>query len=118
MVTVEILFERAPFDGTESVGRESTRQNRNIAEAAFQRFIWNAEVRSSLENRRTASRLTQYIGHLVLEILRRDQGVQKFRTVVDLGVDLATATTQVLVVVERLPKVIDTLMAWEQSRTY
>lgn len=51
--------------------------------------------------------LTQDVRHFVFKILCGDQWVQEFFPTLDHGVNFTTATTQVFVVIERLPEVVD-----------
>ena len=42
VVSVEVLLERPPEDGTVAVGREGTGQHRHVAEGALQRLVWSS----------------------------------------------------------------------------
>src|SRR6266436_2347336 len=55
---------------------------------------------------------TQDIGHLVFEILCRYQRIQELLATFEHGVDFTAATSQVLVVVESFPKIINRLVTW------
>ena len=55
--------------------------------------------------------LTENVRHFVLEVLRGDKWVQKLPTTLKHRVDLATAASEVGVIVEGLPQVIDRLAA-------
>lgn len=46
---------------------------------------------------------TQYIGHLVLEILCRYQRIQELSATLDHGVNFTTAPSQMFIIVEGLP---------------
>lgn len=51
--------------------------------------------------------LTENVGHLILEILRSDQRVQKLLSTLNHGVNLTTASSKMRIVVEGLPKIVD-----------
>ena len=53
--------------------------------------------------------LTQDVRHLILKVLCGDQWIQELPATLDHGVDFTTATTEVSVVVERLPEIVDRL---------
>lgn len=53
--------------------------------------------------------LTQDVRHLVLEILCSNQWVQEFLPTLDHGVNFTTTSTQILIVVESLPEVVNRL---------
>lgn len=57
-----------------------------------------------------SERITENVGHLVLEILRCNQGVQKLLTPFNHCMNFATTTSQMSVIVEGLPQVIDRLV--------
>ena len=90
VVTVEVLLEGAALDGTEAVGGEGTREDGDVAEAALEGLV-------------------EDVGHLVLEVLGGNEGVEELLAAD--GVDLTAAATEVLVVVESLPEVVDGLVA-------
>jgi hypothetical protein len=46
-------------------------------------------------------------GHLILEVLRGHERVEKLGTMIYLGVDLATSTAEVTMVVKGFPEIID-----------
>jgi hypothetical protein len=90
VVAVEVLLEGAALDSTVAVGAEGTGEDRDVAEGALEGLV-------------------EDVGHLVLEVLSSNEGVQE--ALATHGVDLAGATTEVVVVVERLPEVVDGLVA-------
>lgn len=55
------------------------------------------------------SRQTKNVGHLVLEVLGRDQGVEQLPATLNHRVNLTTAAAEVRVVVERFPQIVDRL---------
>lgn len=59
---------------------------------------------------------TQNVRHLVLEVLSRNKRVQQLLTTLNHGVNLSTASTEVRIVVERFPQVVDRLAAWLRTR--
>lgn len=50
---------------------------------------------------------TQNVGHFVLEVLGCNKRVEQLPASLNHGVNLATATAQVLVIIEGLPEVVD-----------
>ena len=88
MVTVEVLLQRTPLDRAEAVRREGTRKHRYIAEGGFKGLI-------------------QDIGHFVLEILRRNERIQELPSTLDHSMDFTASTTQVLIIIERFPQIVD-----------
>ena len=58
VITVEVLLEGSAHDGAVAVGRESTRQNRDVPKRGFQRLV-------------------EDVTDLVLEVLRCDEGVEE-----------------------------------------
>lgn len=54
--------------------------------------------------------LTKDIGHFVFEVLGGNERVQKFLSTFDHGMDLATTTAEMGIIIKRLPKVIDGFM--------
>jgi hypothetical protein len=86
VIAVEVLFERATHDGTESIGREGTGQHTDVSERTLQRLVEN-------------------VGDLVLEVLRGHERVDQVPpSFTQHGVDFTTRTTQILVVVEGFPQ--------------
>jgi hypothetical protein len=59
--------------------------------------------------------LTQDVGHLVLEILSSDQGIEQLLSTFDHGVNFTTATSKIWVVVEGVPKIEDGFVPWLRS---
>ena len=57
----------------------------------------------------TRTRRTQNVGHLVLEVLRCNQRVEELPTPLNHSVNFTTASSQMRVVVEGLPEVVDRL---------
>ena len=51
--------------------------------------------------------LTQDVRHLILKVLCGDQWIQELPATLDHGVDFTTATAEMRIVVERLPKVVN-----------
>jgi hypothetical protein len=83
---VEVLLERSAHDSTVSVGRESTRQHRDVSEGGFQRLVEN-------------------VTDLVLEVLGGYKGVEEVLPALSQhSVNLTASTTEILVVVETFPE--------------
>ena len=55
--------------------------------------------------------LTQNVGHLVFKVLCSHKGVEEFLAAFDHGVDLATASSKVWVIVECIPQVVNRLVS-------
>lgn len=53
---------------------------------------------------------TENVGHLVFEVLRSNQWIEQLLPTLDHGVNLTTSATEVGIVVEGLPQVVDRLM--------
>ena len=56
--------------------------------------------------------LTQDVRHLVLKVLCCNERVQEFPASLNHGVDLSTASSQMRVIVEGLPEVVNGLAPW------
>lgn len=97
VITVEILLQWPTHDGAEPIGREGTGQHGDIAKGRFQRLI-------------------QDIRDLVLEILCSDERVEQvLPALTQHGVNLAASTTEILVIVEGLPKGEERFGTWFRS---
>ena len=93
VIAVEVLLKRPALDCTIPVGTESTGKHADVTERRLERLVQN-------------------VGHLVLKILRRNKRVDELATVLDHGMDLTAGATEIGVIVESLPEVVQRLVAW------
>ena len=105
VISVEILLEGYTKDRTITISRECTGQNRDISKAALKRLVWGASM--SVDGKVNRKLLTQYVRHLIFEVLCGDQGVEQLFSFINHSVNLAATSPKVRIVVERLPEVID-----------
>lgn len=56
--------------------------------------------------------LTENVRHFVLKVLCSNESVEQLLTALDHGVNLSTGPSQIRIVVESFPKVVDRLVTW------
>ena len=106
------LAVRTVQEGPVSVGAEGTGQHTDVPEDT----LWIAQSRQSCVQEDAGmitylQRLVKNVGHLVLEILSSNQRVEQLATALDHGMDFTTASTEMRIVVESFPQVVDRLPA-------
>lgn len=109
VVTMEVLLKRTTKDGTETICREGTRKHGDVAETTFQWLICGIREPSVTEV--IVIEHTKDVRHFVLKVLCGDQGVQELLSTLDHGVDFTTTSSEVGIVVESLPEVVDRLVS-------
>jgi hypothetical protein len=58
-----------------------------------------------------AGTLTEDIRHFILEVLSSNKGVQELLATINHSVNFTTAATEILILIERIPEVVDGLVA-------
>ena len=66
--------------------------------------------------RRVRNPLTENVGHLILEVLCGDQGVEQLTATLDHSMNFTTASAKVGIVIECFPQVVDRLATRLGSR--
>ena len=110
---MEVLFQGTTQDSLVAVGRECTGQHGDVAETTFEGFIWkHVSYYCRDYSYEPLSIHTENVRHLILEVLSSNEWVKKLLPTLNHGMDFTTASTEIGIVVERFPQVINGLASW------